>query len=119
MSAAPHPVADFAALLADIHTWGHELGFAEIGVADTELSVEEARLLAWLGAGRHGDMDYMARHGTRRSRPADLVPGTLRVIACRMNYVAESGDSETVLSDRNKAYILALRARPRLSQSTA
>ena len=106
MSAAPHPVADFSALLADIHTWGRELGFAEIGVADTELSVEEARLLAWLGAGRHGDMDYMARHGTRRARPAELVPGTLRVISARLDYLPpDARDSETVLGDRTKAYI--------------
>ena len=103
----PHPVAtDFAALLADIRTWGHELGFAEIGVADTELSVEEARLLAWLDAGRHGDMDYMARHGTRRARPAELVPGTLRVISARLDYLPpDARDSDTVLVDRNKAYI--------------
>ena len=90
----------------DIHAWGRELGFAEIGVADTELSVEEARLLAWLDAGRHGEMDYMARHGTRRARPAELVPGTLRVISARLDYLPPAArDSETVLSNPNKAYI--------------
>ena len=99
-------VHDFAALTADIQTWGRELGFAEIGVADTELSVEEARLLAWLGAGRHGEMDYMARHGTRRARPAELVPGTLRVISARLDYLpSRVRDSEAVLADGRKAYI--------------
>jgi len=106
LSAAPHPVSDFAALSADIRAWGRELGFAEIGIADTELSVEEARLLAWLDAGRHGEMDYMARHGTRRARPAELVPGTLRVISARLDYLPPNAcDSEAVLSDRSKAYI--------------
>ena len=99
-------VHDFAALTADIQTWGRELGFAEIGVADTELSVEEARLLAWLDAGRHGEMDYMARHGTRRARPAELVPGTLRVISARLDYLpSRVRDSEAVLADGRKAYI--------------
>ncbi len=99
-------VRDFTALTADIQTWGRELGFGEIGVADTELSVEEARLLAWLGAGRHGEMDYMARHGTRRARPAELVPGTLRVISARLDYLpSRARDSEAVLADGRKAYI--------------
>jgi epoxyqueuosine reductase len=103
---ARNTVRDFTALTADIQTWGRELGFAEIGVADTELSAEEARLLAWLGAGRHGDMDYMARHGTRRARPAELVPGTLRVISARLDYLPSSArDSAAVLADGRKAYI--------------
>jgi len=106
LSAAPKTVADFTALTADIRAWGHELGFAEIGVADTELSVEEARLLAWLDAGRHGEMDYMARHGVRRARPAELVPGTLRVISARLDYLPpHARNSETVLADNGKAYI--------------
>src|SRR5204863_2810749 len=63
-----------------------ELGFQEVGIADTDLAADEVRLLNWLGADRHGDMDYMARHGSRRARPAELVPGTLRVISARMNY---------------------------------
>ena len=106
MSAAPTTVPDLAALSADIGAWGRALGFAEIGVADTELSIEEARLLAWLDAGRHGEMNYMARHGTRRARPAELVPGTLRVITARLDYLPPAArDSETVLGDRHKAYI--------------
>ena len=115
MSAAAHgvpfvpgvPVApDFAALAADIRIWGRELGFAEIGIADTELSTEEARLLAWLDAGFHGEMDYMARHGARRARPADLVPGTLRVISARLDYLpSDARDSDAVLAESHKAYI--------------
>jgi epoxyqueuosine reductase len=99
-------MGDFTALTADIRSWGRALGFAEIGVADTELSSEEARLLTWLRAGRHGDMDYMARHGTRRARPAELVPGTLRVISARLDYLpSRARDSEAVLADGRKAYV--------------
>ncbi len=106
MSATPNTVSDFAALSADIRTWGRELGFAEIGIADTELSVEEARLVAWLDAGRHGEMDYMARHGVRRARPAELVPGTLRVITARLDYLpSDARDGDAVLAETHKAYI--------------
>jgi epoxyqueuosine reductase len=106
LSAALNTVADFTALTAEIQGWGRELGFAQIGVADTELSVEEARLLAWLDAGRHGEMDYMARHGARRARPAELVPGTLRVISARLDYLPpRARNSEAVLADGHKAYI--------------
>lgn len=70
-----------------IKQWGFELGFQQVGIADTDLAEDEAHLLNWLEAGRHGEMDYMARHGTRRSRPQDLQPGTLRVISVRMDYV--------------------------------
>jgi len=102
MTAAP----DLAALGRDIGKWGRELGFADIGIADTELSTEEARLLAWLDAGRHGAMDYMARHGARRARPAELVPGTLRVISARLDYLPPgAASSDAVLGDSGKAYV--------------
>jgi epoxyqueuosine reductase len=78
--------ADYTTLARDIKSWGHALGFQQVGIADTELSEQETRLLNWLAAGRHGEMDYMAQHGTRRTRPAELVPGTLRVISVRMDY---------------------------------
>jgi len=97
---------DFSQLARDIVTWGRELGFAEVGIADTELSVEEARLDAWLDAGRHGEMDYMARHGARRARPSEMVPGTLRVITARLDYLPRRAqDPEVVLADSRKAYI--------------
>jgi epoxyqueuosine reductase len=97
---------DWAALAADLQQWGHELGFQEIGIADTELASEEARLLDWLAAGRHGAMNYMARHGVNRARPAALVPGTVRVITARMNYLPRTARaSDAVLRDSRKAFI--------------
>ena len=67
--------------------WAHELGFSQIGVADVNLAAAEPGLLAWLNAGFHGEMAYMAAHGLKRARPAELVPGTVRVITARMNYL--------------------------------
>ena len=97
---------DFSGLARDIRSWGLELGFGEIGIADTGLESEEAHLLAWLDAGRHGEMDYMARHGVRRARPAELLPGTLRVITARLDYLAPGArDAATTLADRGKAYV--------------
>jgi len=97
---------DFSQLALDIVTWGRELGFAELGIADTELSVEKARLDAWLAAGRHGEMDYMARHGARRAHPSDMVPGTIRVITARLDYLPRRArDPELVLADSRKAYV--------------
>jgi len=78
--------SQLAELAAAIKTWGWELGFQRIGIADIDLGQSEARLLDWLAAGFHGEMNYMARHGVKRSRPAELVPGTVRVIAARMDY---------------------------------
>jgi epoxyqueuosine reductase len=79
--------ADYAALAARIKQWGAELGFQAVGIADTDLAAAENRLGEWLGKGWHGEMDYMARHGALRARPAQLVPGTVRVISCRMDYL--------------------------------
>jgi epoxyqueuosine reductase len=79
-------VPDYSALAARIKDWGMELGFAQVGIATTELGDDETHLLDWLAQGRHGEMDYMARHGTKRSRPADLHAGTVRVISVRMDY---------------------------------
>jgi epoxyqueuosine reductase len=80
------PDLDYRALARHIKRWGLELGFQQVGITDTDLGEDEARLLHWLETGRHGAMDYMQRHGTRRSRPAELVPGTVRVISVRMDY---------------------------------
>ena len=81
--------ADFDAsgLLADLRRWALELGFSQIGVADIDLSSAEPGLLAWLEAGFHGSMHYMQSHGLKRARPAELVPGTLRVLSLRMDYL--------------------------------
>jgi epoxyqueuosine reductase len=81
-------------------------GFADVGVAGIDLPDDEARLADWLEQGRHGEMGYMARHGTRRSRPAELIPGTLRVISARMDYwPGEAADAGTVLADPALGYI--------------
>ncbi len=72
-----------------IRAWGQALGFQQVGIADIDLAAAEQRLQDWLARGFHGEMDYMARHGTRRSRPQELVPGTLRVISVRMDYLPE------------------------------
>ena len=99
-------VGDASALAHAIKRWGAELGFQRVGIADCDLSAAETRLLDWLSGGWHGDMDYMARHGVKRSRPAELVPGTLRVIAVRMDYLPTGvRDSWEVLRDGAKAYI--------------
>ena len=79
--------AALAALASRIKTWGRELGFGEVGISDTNLADAEAGLAAWLHAGWHGEMDYMAKHGMKRARPAELVAGTLRVITARMAYL--------------------------------
>ncbi|HVF65993.1 MAG TPA: tRNA epoxyqueuosine(34) reductase QueG [Casimicrobiaceae bacterium] len=97
---------DFDALASRIRDWGRELGFGAIGITDTDLGEEESRLLNWLEAGRHGEMDYMARHGAHRARPADLVPGTMRVITARLDYwPADASDPWPVLHDPNRAYV--------------
>src|SRR6185312_16282725 len=97
---------DFAALADRIKGWGRELGFQQLGISGVELPEDEQRLLAWLAAGRHGHMDYMQQHGTRRSRPDELVPGTLRVISARMDYwPAQARDAETLLQEPERAYV--------------
>jgi hypothetical protein len=73
---------------------GGELGFDAIRIADVDLRHAEAGLLAWLQAGYHGDMDYMANHGTKRARPAELVPGTVRAIVARMPYLPMQRDDD-------------------------
>jgi epoxyqueuosine reductase len=79
--------SNLTTLALTIKQWGRELGFAEIRISDTDLSAQEPGLRAWLDAGHHGEMDYMAAHGMKRARPAELVPGTIRVISARMDYL--------------------------------
>ena len=105
-TAASPATRDWAALAARIGTWGRELGFQAVGISDTELAADEAHLMRWLDDGRHGAMDYMARHGTARARPADLVPGTIRVISARMNYWPDTAaDADAILADESSAYV--------------
>ncbi len=81
-------------LVQQLRGWGHELGFSQIGVAGIDLGSAEPGLLAWLDAGFHGSMHYMARHGLRRARPAELVPGTASVITARMDYLPRDSTPE-------------------------
>ena len=91
---------------ARVKRWGRELGFDAIAIAGTELAEEEARLIEWLGRGWHGGMEYMERHGARRARPAELVPGTASVITARLNYTpAGARDTHDVLADPESAFV--------------
>ena len=81
------------------------MGFDAIGFADTGLGTAESELAAWLEAGFHGEMDYMASHGTKRSRPAELVPGTVSVVTARMNYLPQAAPMDVVLADGTRAAI--------------
>ena len=97
---------DLVELARRVKTWGQELGFQQVGIADTDLNVAETQLLDWLAQGRHGEMAYMADHGTRRSRPAELVPGTPRVISVRLDYRPEAAaDAEAMLQQLDAGYI--------------
>lgn len=97
---------DLDQLAVDIKRWAGELGFQRAGIAGVDLPEDERRLLSWLEKGFHGDMEYMSHHGTRRSRPAELVPGTLRVISVRMDYLPdEKNEAERLLEDPDRAYI--------------
>jgi len=98
-------MAEWGTLAGQIRQWGEELGFEALGIAGIDLTAAEAGLAAWLEAGFHGEMDYMAKHGTRRTRPAELVPGTRRVISARMGYLPSAASAETNLADGRCAYI--------------
>jgi epoxyqueuosine reductase len=100
------PQRDYAALAARIKAWGNALGFQAVGISDTHLEAAEAHLLQWLADGNHGAMDYMAKHGAKRARPEELVPGTSRVISVRMNYFPKQArDTHDVLAEGGRAFI--------------
>jgi epoxyqueuosine reductase len=97
-----------AALVDNIRAWARSLGFGAIGIADIHLPEAEAGLQAWLDAGFHGEMDYMAKHGLTRCRPGELLPGTRRVITARLDYwpaPEASARADVALADGNQAYI--------------
>jgi epoxyqueuosine reductase len=97
---------DFEQLATDIKKWGMALGFQQVGITNTELADAEQQLSKWLDAGFHGEMSYMQRHGTKRTHPDELIPGTTRVISCRMDYLPESAQqTRTLMDDPVKAYI--------------
>ena len=100
-----HPI-DYHRLAQRIKDWGSALGFAAVGIADIDLADAEIHLLNWLAAGRHGEMDYMQRHGTTRSRPQDLLPGTLRVVSLRMDYWPDDqAQALALLEQPERAYV--------------
>jgi epoxyqueuosine reductase len=92
-------------LVADIQQWAQALGFQQIGICDVDLSTHEQHLQHWLEKHFHGNMKYMESHGTKRSHPEQLLPGTIRVISARMDYMPDTQDMQQVLDDPNKAYI--------------
>ncbi|MCO5102309.1 MAG: tRNA epoxyqueuosine(34) reductase QueG [Burkholderiaceae bacterium] len=95
--------------IGTLREWARELGFASLGVADVDLSSAEPGLRAWLDAGYHGEMDYMARHGTKRARPAELVPGTVRALMVTLEYAPRDPgwleDARDALADADRAYV--------------
>ncbi len=105
MTSTQHDI-DYAQLSRQIKTWGLELGFQQVGICDTDLQAHEHRLNQWLQAGYHGHMDYMHKHGHKRSRPEELISGTLRVISVRMDYwPQQAAVADDVLEDPALAYI--------------
>lgn len=93
-------------LVANIRLWGTELGFADLGITDANLSTYETAYFKWIAQNFHGQMDYLAKHGTKRTRPAELEPGTLSIISCRMNYFdGDANNAITQLQSPNQAYV--------------
>ena len=88
--------------MAQLRNWAHEFGFSQIGVADIDLSHAEEGLRAWLEAGFHGSMAYMARHGMVRARPAELVPGTVSVVCVAMDYLPEGTTTDWQAAELNR-----------------
>ena len=99
------PTLDLDQLASSIRSWGQALGFQQVGIAGVELGEHEAHLQRWLDAGYQGEMDYMAAHGSKRSHPDELVPGTLRVISLRMDYLPGDTRMAQRLAEPEKAYV--------------
>jgi len=96
---------DYAELAGEITTWSLELGFQQLGICDTDLADAGQRLARWLAQGYQGEMEFMARHGSKRSRPGELVPGTLRILSVRMDYLPVNAKAEQILGDPALAFI--------------
>ena len=98
--------AQLAELADAIKRQGRALGFQQVGVTGVDLGKAESRFRSWLARGFHGEMDYLSRHGSKRTRPAELVPGTVRVVSARMDYWPErSADAEDLLENSTHAYV--------------
>lgn len=96
---------DLNLLAQSIKNWGRELGFQQVGISDVDLGEHEAHLQRWLEAGYQGEMDYMAAHGSKRSHPDELVPGTLRVVSLRMDYLPGDTQMAQRLNEPEQAYV--------------
>jgi epoxyqueuosine reductase len=106
MPALDPPATDYAALARSIKQWARELGFADTGISGVDLARDEGHLQRWLADGHHGEMDYMARHGAKRSRPNELEPGTQRVISVRMDYAPpDIANAWSVLENAELGYV--------------
>ena len=97
--------ADLGILAATIKAWAREIGFQAVGITDTDLTTAEPRFAAWLAQDFDGELDYMRRHGLKRTRPELLVPGTLRVISVRLDYRPDAVDGTKILTDTEKAFV--------------
>lgn len=97
--------ADLKQLAKNIKAWGKALGFQQIGIADVDLSRHEKFLQQWLDKGYQGEMGFMAEHGSKRARPDELLPGTVRVISVRLDYLPTEAGFAKNLKDKSKAYI--------------
>ena len=118
-SALPAPLAP-GDLLSSIRAWAAELGFTGLGIAAIDLPADEAHFLEWLRAGFNGEMGYMSRHGSKRSRPSELIPGTVSCISVRMDYwPQEAADADSHSGRRQRRLRLPLCPGTRLSQAAA
>src|SRR5690349_7312640 len=110
MDPRPSTPAELSALKSTLTSMARDRGFDAPGVADVELGADAAWLQRWLDAGLHGEMDYMWKHGSLRTRPGELIPGTVRVLSARMNYWPKEGPADTrdaaeTLADADAAYV--------------
>lgn len=94
-----------ALLTEKIKLWGQELGFQHVGISDIDLSAQEPKMLDWLAKGFHGEMGYMETHGTKRSRPAELLPGTVSIVSVRLDYLPANAKFASTLEQPTHAFI--------------
>ena len=105
MNMTQNPGTFFDNLPASIRAWAQELGFSDAGITYPDTGVHGERLKSWLAEGYQGEMAYMGHHGDKRYTPTALVPGTLRVISVRMDYLAWPDSPKEALTDRERAYV--------------
>lgn len=101
----PIKAIDLPSLSENIKLWGKALGFQEVGISDIDLKQQESKLQSWLDNNYHGEMEYMSKHGMKRARPDELLPGTLAVISVRMDYLPDNAQFASTLKNKNSAYI--------------